>query len=207
MNPNFVEARELVIKAREAMRSGDKPSAWKLGEQAAMLVPDMEDAWLILAASDPDPNGALAYAQKALEINPSSTRARQAVEWSKGRIKPVLTPKEAAVGFVSIAPPIQQMTQPQPAARSNSRAWVYAAAFLGALICVVGAFAAYSAVTHPAFASFGYSVPTQENLWAPMKIAKAMNARRGNDSETMKIQPQPVNELFPVEFSDSKRAT
>lgn len=175
MNPKFVEARELIIKAREAMRRGDKPSAWSLGEQAALLVPDMEDAWLILAASDPDPNEALAYAQKALEINPSSTRAHQAVEWTKGRIKQAPAPKEAAVGFVSIAPPIQQ-TPPQPTAQSNSRSrtWMYAAAFLGVLICVVGAFAAYSAVTHPAFASIlnVNSVPTQENLWAPVEVAK-----------------------------------
>jgi lipoprotein-anchoring transpeptidase ErfK/SrfK len=173
MNPKFVEARELVIKAREAMRRGDKPSAWKLGEQAALLVPDMEDAWLILAASEPDPEEALAYAQKALELNPSSTRAPKAVEWAKGRIKPAPAPKAAAVGFVSIAPPIRQ-TAPQPVVKSNprSRTWMYAAVFLGILLCAVGVFAAYSAVTHPAFASFGKSVPTQENLWAPMKIAK-----------------------------------
>ena len=172
MNPKFVEARELIIKAREAMRRGDKPSAWRFGEQAALLVPDMEDAWLILAASDPDPNEALAYAQKALELNPSSTRAPKAVEWAMGRIKPAQAPKEAAVGFVSIAPPIQQPAQ--PSIQSNSRTWMYAAAFLGVLICVVGAFAAYSAVTHPAFASIVNvnNAPTQENLWAPVKIAK-----------------------------------
>src|SRR4030095_4093302 len=37
--------------------------------------------------------------------------------------------------------------------------------------------------------------------------AKAMNATRGNDSETMKTQPHPVNELLPVVLSDSKSAT
>ena len=176
MNPKFVEARELVIKAREAMRRGDKPSAWKLGEQAALLVPDMEDAWLILTAADPDPNEALAYAQKALEINPSSKRAHQAVEWARGRVQPAEALKEAAVGFVSLAPPIQQVPTPQPAAKSNprSRNWLYAAGILGLLICVVGAFAAYSAVTHPAFAALVNvnSVPTQENLWAPVEVAK-----------------------------------
>src|SRR6185436_13670874 len=37
--------------------------------------------------------------------------------------------------------------------------------------------------------------------------AKAMNASRGNDSETMKIIPHPVNELFRVWLSASKSET
>src|SRR5512142_2519649 len=103
MNTKFIEARELVIKAREALRRGDKPSAWKMGEQAAMLSPEMEDVWLILAASDSDPNEALAYAQKALEINPSSTRAHKAVEWATDQVKPTPVTNQAAVSFARIA--------------------------------------------------------------------------------------------------------
>src|SRR5688572_9747086 len=82
MNPKFIEAREYVVKAREALHRGDKVSARQLGEQAALRAPEMEDVWLILAASDPNPQDALAYAQKALQINPQSTRARQGVEWT-----------------------------------------------------------------------------------------------------------------------------
>ena len=179
MNPKFIEARDLLSKARESLRRGDKPAAWRLGEQAALLVPDMEDAWLILAAADPDPNESLAYAQKALELNPASTRARKGVEWSMGEIRKAKAAKEAAVGFVSIAPPIQEI--PQPQTKSNSNKLLYAAAFLGVLVCAVGIFAAYSAVTHPAFASIVKNVPTQENLWAPMEIAKpAVNPVHGN---------------------------
>ncbi|HEX9386803.1 MAG TPA: hypothetical protein VF918_10830, partial [Anaerolineales bacterium] len=62
MNHQFIEARELIVKAREALRRGDKPSARQLGEQAALLMPDLEDVWLVLAASDPNPHDALAYA-------------------------------------------------------------------------------------------------------------------------------------------------
>ncbi|NJC95914.1 MAG: hypothetical protein FIB03_06185 [Anaerolineae bacterium] len=60
MNTKFLEARELVTKAREALRRGDKESARGLGEKAALLMPEMEDAWLVLAASDPNPEDALA---------------------------------------------------------------------------------------------------------------------------------------------------
>ncbi len=77
MNTKFIEAREHLTKAREALRRGDKVSARQWGEKAALLAPDMEDAWLVLAASDPNPEDALAYAQKALEVNPESMRARR----------------------------------------------------------------------------------------------------------------------------------
>src|SRR5512147_2940393 len=87
MNMKSIEAHDLVVRAREALRRGDKPSARQLGERAALLAPDMENAWLILAASDPDPNEALAYAQKALELNPSSSRAHKAVEWATSQVK------------------------------------------------------------------------------------------------------------------------
>ncbi|HSJ88497.1 MAG TPA: L,D-transpeptidase family protein [Anaerolineales bacterium] len=181
MDPHFIEARELIVKAREAMRRGDKASAWKMGEQAALLAPDMENAWLILAASDPDPDEALAYAQKALQINPSSARAHKAVEWANDKLKqaasadlnpsPVL--HEAAVSFAQIAPvTITETPQPQP--KSDNRKWIYAASFLGLLLCVVLAFAAYSAVTHPAFASILHSAPAAKKAdhWAAMDLPK-----------------------------------
>jgi lipoprotein-anchoring transpeptidase ErfK/SrfK len=89
MNHQFIEARELIVKAREALCRGDKASARHLGEKAALLAPEMEDVWLVLAASDPNPQDALAYAQKALEINPQSTRAHRGVEWASSRLKQV----------------------------------------------------------------------------------------------------------------------
>ncbi len=175
MNPKFIEARELVLKAREALRHGDKPSAWKMGEQAALLAPDMEDVWLILAASDSDPREALAYAQKALEINPSSTRANKAVEWATNQMKQTQVTNEAAVSFARIAPAITPVAQtPQPKAKSSNRSLIYAASFFALLLCAVLAFAAYSAVTHPALASIlnNAPVPTRENHWASMQIPK-----------------------------------
>lgn len=170
MNPKFIEARDLLSKARESLRRGDKPTAWRFGEQAALLAPDMEDVWLILAAADPDPKEALAYAQKALELNPSSTRAHKGVEWARGQMQQAKAAKEAAVGFVGIAPAVHAI--PQTKTKSNSNSLLFATAVLGVLLCAVGIFAVYSAVTHPAFASIVKSAPTQENLWAPMEIAK-----------------------------------
>lgn len=172
MDTQNTEAHELIVQAREALRRGDKESALRLGEQAALLAPDLEDAWLILAASEPDPQDALAYAQQALEINPSSTRARQGVEWAMGQLKKAQAEHGASVSPAAV---LVERDDPPPVTRSGGRKFVYAASLLVLLMCAVVAFAAYTAVTHPAFASIVSRVaaPTHESLWAPVEVAKS----------------------------------
>jgi len=178
MNMKSIEAHDLIEKAREALRRGDKPSARQMGERAALLVPDMENAWLILAASDPDPNEALAYAQKALEINPSSGRAHKAVEWVTNQVKQAQAAASPSGDLrAALVTPVKIELipeTPQPKEKSSNRKIIYAASFLGLLLCAIVAFAAYSAVTHPAFASILNSVvvPTQEAQWARVQVAK-----------------------------------
>jgi lipoprotein-anchoring transpeptidase ErfK/SrfK len=184
MDMKFIEAREYVIKAREALRRGDKQSARQLGEQAALLAPHMEDVWLVLAASDANPQDALAYAQKALEINPHSTRARQAVEWASGRLNQVkvqnarvATEVNSQNAVVVPDPPkrVYREVIVSPQLISTKRVWPYA---VGAVVlaCAILGVAAYSAVTHPALASIVKNVRVpisqQEDLWAPVDIAK-----------------------------------
>ena len=49
MDPtNIIEAREFIVQARSALKNGNKESARDLGEKAALLAPDLEDAWLVL---------------------------------------------------------------------------------------------------------------------------------------------------------------
>jgi hypothetical protein len=183
MDPKYIKAHEIVAKARESLRRGDKGSARKLGEQVALLVPEMEDAWLVLAASDPNPQDALAYARKALELKPDSTRAQRAVEWASGRLKQapagnarvategsgrndripseVKIQKDAVASFPRFLP---QKAIPQPESKPQKRGWVYAAV-LGLLACMVLG-VAWSAISSPVFASLlkNAPVPTEENL-------------------------------------------
>ena len=189
MNPNFAQARESVVKAREALRRGDKETAQLLGEQAALLAPDLEDAWLILAASDPNPEDALAYAKKAREINPQSGRARKAVEWAEGRLNQARAGREAfaaTTAVVSLPVPVQRplpRETPEVVPTSNRRTLFYGAA-VGLLICTVFAFAAWSAVTSPALASIVERAPaaTQENLWASVDISKPSVTQLGSSA-------------------------
>ena len=192
MDAKYIKAHDHITRAREALRRGDKASARDLGEQAALLVPEMEDAWLVLAASDPNPQEALAYARKALELKPDSTRAQRAVEWAIGRVKQVpaekarvategSSRKEAIPSEVKIQKDavtafprfIPKQAEPQIESKPKKRTWVFAAA-LGLLVCVVFAVAAWSAFSSPVFASILNSAPapTQEDLWASVDVPK-----------------------------------
>jgi lipoprotein-anchoring transpeptidase ErfK/SrfK len=186
MNNQFIEARELIAKARESLRRGEKAAAQQLGERAALLAPDMEDVWLVLTASDPDPQDALAYAQKALQINPQSSRAHRAVEWATGRLKQVEALKELspvsplprrAEVAVSQKQHAYQTAVAMPALQTQGRNWLLPALLVGAGILFIGFIALFAVIAkYPALASIvsgiGVPAPTQENLWAPMDIAK-----------------------------------
>lgn len=183
MNNKFIEAREHIAKAREALRRGDKGSARKLGGQAALLAPEMEDTWLVLAASDPNPQDALAYAQKAREIKPESTRARRGVEWASGQLKQVqvgnirvaIEGSSQNDAITSLPKRVYREAIPYPQLKTNGQNWLYPALLIG-VGCIAVGFMAFFALTSPAFASLvsnvSAPVPTQENLWAPADIAK-----------------------------------
>ncbi len=185
MNHQFIEAREFIAKAREALRRGDHQSARQLGEQAALRAPQMEDAWLVLAASDPDPREALAYAHKALQLNPQSTRARKGVEWASDRLQQAKAQKDRSPVPQKVVPnPVGGVTGlPQkhayqtaivlPQLKSNGPNWLLPALLTGAGFVLVG-FILFFALTSPAFASLAKSLsaPRQEKLWAPAEVAK-----------------------------------
>jgi len=187
MNNQIVEARKLIANARESLRRGEKSSARQLGEEAALLAPDLEDVWLVLAASDPSREDALAYARKALELNPQSGRAQRAVEWASGRLQQAEVSQNRTVPPPAVLPnQVEAVTDlPQkrayqtaiamPALRPQGRNWLLPALLIGAGCMVVGLFALFI-LTRPAVASLVRSIsaarPAQENLWAPSDIVK-----------------------------------
>lgn len=188
MNTTFVEARKHIAKAREALQRGDKEAAWQLGRQAALAAPDMEDAWLVLVASDPSPQDAVAYARKALEINHQSPRARRGLEWALARVRQnklgnILVKQSTTLslspgpqsGLVGFPKRSNDGTIPGPQARTSGRKWFYSVLLMGAGLLVVGLLGLF-VLTRPVLASIASAitapVPTQEILWASADIAK-----------------------------------
>jgi len=182
MNTNIIEAREFIAKAREALKSGDKESARDLGEKAALLAPDMEDAWLVLTAADSNPEDALAYAQKALELNPASVRARKGVEWAMAKLKQAQAGNIGGLSTASVydekpvARPVKsEAKQSPPSAEkksNNKRNLIYVGVVVGLIVCIALGFAAWWAYNNLPFSPAKNSAPAQEILWAQVDIPK-----------------------------------
>jgi lipoprotein-anchoring transpeptidase ErfK/SrfK len=75
--------------ARQALLRGDRGEARRMARLAARLSPRWDAPWLVLAAVS-EPRAGLAYAVRALEINPASQAARGAIRWLVKRL-----PREA----------------------------------------------------------------------------------------------------------------
>ncbi len=86
MNPNLDVARTKLLQAQQAVRRGERASARRWAELAVSLDPSLEEAWLILAAVG-SPRASVAYLERALEINPTSQRARQGMAWAQNRLQ------------------------------------------------------------------------------------------------------------------------
>ena len=83
--------QEALNQAYAALQRGDKREARRLAQVAASMQPDSEEPWLILGAAA-QPHASLAYLKQALEINPTSERARGGLEWATRRLKEMEQP-------------------------------------------------------------------------------------------------------------------
>ncbi|HQU36299.1 MAG TPA: hypothetical protein PLR65_06925, partial [Anaerolineales bacterium] len=204
MNDNLSQSRELILQAREALRRNDRTTARALGEEAALLSPDFEDAWLILVASDDNPEDALAYARKAEELNPNSPRARRAVEWAEGKLnqakvgakrsEPVISQPQKGIPLVRESEPVQVKEESKP----RGRLLLFGGA-LGLLVCILLGVAAWMLFRSPSIASMLNNAPqpTQENLWAPVEIAKPLNDAAAQASPTAEL-PAQASPVVPI---------
>jgi len=78
---------ELLRGAQTALGKRQLGEARRLARRAVRLDPSSEAAWLTLAAVS-EPRPALAYAARALAVNPRSQPARRAIHWLVRRLPP-----------------------------------------------------------------------------------------------------------------------
>lgn len=78
--PAHDQVQEILRQAMKALASGEQMKARHLAIRAALLYPQLETPWLILAAVV-QPEASLTYLSRALEVNPSSERARRGMAW------------------------------------------------------------------------------------------------------------------------------
>lgn len=193
MNNRFIESREALTYAREALKSGAKEEAFQWAERAAKLAPQSEDPWLILTSVS-NPRESVQYARKALEANPNSPRAKKAMDWAMERVGNTAPQSKVSLGNVK---------QAQGAARSGTaKSPKKRSPILPILLIVVGCavfmFAAWSAVTSPVLASIlsissAPSQTVQRPSFAQVNIAKPSAAKPFVEV----IPPTAVDEVLP----------
>ena len=100
--------------AKKALRAGDIRAAKSLAKEAASLDLNQEEPWLLLAALAP-PKESIEFLNKALEVNPSSTLAREGMSWAISRYRnlPRLLPKQEPIVSANI--PEKAFTNYRPA--------------------------------------------------------------------------------------------
>jgi lipoprotein-anchoring transpeptidase ErfK/SrfK len=133
-NPEF---RHAVANAYQSLQRGDRAEARRWAERAAVLEPNAEEGWLLLAAVS-NPRAGLGYAQRALKVNPNSETARRA-------LRSVMKELEKT------APAQSPARSEQPSKPASRRGWLIPVAVVGLIVCVILAAALFRAA--PAVAS------------------------------------------------------
>ncbi len=135
MNDRDQQTQRALEKTRQAMRSHDTVAARRWAQQAAALAPDLEDPWLWLAAVA-SPKASLSYLQRALQINPASSRARSGIHWALKRLR--TEPAPAVPDIKKVPPKIPaRAADYTPASKGFSRHWLATSLVLLALVSVL----------------------------------------------------------------------
>lgn len=78
------QAFEAVRAAKKAIAERNHTDAHRYARLAIQYDPNLEDSWLVMAATA-SPRASVEYLQKALEINPKSSRAMAGMQWALKR--------------------------------------------------------------------------------------------------------------------------
>jgi lipoprotein-anchoring transpeptidase ErfK/SrfK len=114
MKTEISQTEHALQQAQIALRAGDKRTARRWAEQAAALAPDHEEPWLFLAALA-TPRASIAYLDRALEISPTSQRARKGMHWAITRYRTSPPPSQPKRKIISHVITPQALTRQRPA--------------------------------------------------------------------------------------------
>jgi lipoprotein-anchoring transpeptidase ErfK/SrfK len=215
MNPNHIAAFRAIEEAQKAMRAHDRHLARRYAVQAVQLAPELEEAWLIMAALAA-PRASVAYLEKALEINPKSERAHKGMVWAVKRLREEQTHQTAKIPVAAPrpAPPVGQ-TAPVRVARpiapqipalsggrspqSKGRSIPYTTIAI-ILVCLLAVFAIWQGAT-PALALLNNAAsPAQGGVgWSQVELAKPTYTQ----TPTPTFTPTPTNTPTPTETPTS----
>jgi lipoprotein-anchoring transpeptidase ErfK/SrfK len=205
MDSQSIPPSQALKEATDALDRGDKHAARSWAQLAASLAPDMEEPWLILAAVA-RPRASIAYLERALEINPESTRARAGLVWAHQRHarQPQSTRRTVPAASVQVRPltqikPTMQSGQPALQIPANAVARVRFSIPLLVLIlavCLIAAWAFWPGAGSSASASIlgnpGSSQDSQILAWLPAGLVKPTDTPLPTATATPTATPSPT---------------
>ena len=153
MKPDPEVLRRILLNAHQALQRGERHSARRWAERAVELVPDSEDAWLILAAVA-SPRASINYLEQALKINPNSQRAQKGMQWALERLRaqqpetpdgsvvsePILQPEQQGVFPQELDQPAQPSMLPSSRPLVKLRLPILIVLFIAICVGAVWAF-------------------------------------------------------------------
>ena len=176
MNTSHATAIEYLQNSQKAYEQGDLAQARRWAQQAVRLEPHSEDAWLWMGAIA-SPRASVGYLERALEINPASTRARQGLAWARKRIsagqmaetRPHKVQRVVRPYPVSVPPPAAPPQKPKSRTRLNLSSVLIG---LMVLCLAVGLIALLNTSSARAFLR-GQGTPVAAQPWASVQIDEA----------------------------------
>lgn len=211
-----------LIQAARAKAAHNRPEARRLAEEAARLDTASEEPWLILGAIS-EGEESLNFLKRALELNPTSPRARQGIRWALQRMRQ--TGKTTPPAGLEPAPQPAAPASPQalPAPPTPPRPFVPASipssafvrrrqAFLPwAILAVLVIAAALFLLGNPAFSLNGSAAAGNPLAGNPLAVAQAWidkSTRTPTPTPTETPTPTPTDTPTPtVTFTPTATAT
>jgi lipoprotein-anchoring transpeptidase ErfK/SrfK len=201
-----IQPSQALNQAINALQRGDKHAARTWAQIAAALLPDIEEPWLILAAVA-KPQASIAYLERALAINPESTRARAGLVWAHQQhalqqtqlTRRVVPSSSATAGQstpISLTTPSgKPVFQTSPKAPAGRRILIpLILVILAVCLIAVAAFwpVAGSSVSAAILGNPGSSQDNQILSWLPVGLVKPTDTPLPTASPTTIATPSPT---------------
>jgi len=170
MAHNSDPSSQALKRAIAALKAGNRREARRWTERAISISPQNEEAWLTLAAIA-SPRASLAYLERALEINPHSSRARKGMDWARGRLEElhggITQPTK-----IDLAPTrsVSTPTRPTPTKPTSTRP--HPSIFLWASILIFACLVAFTWFTVPAYTRITRQFVRVFNQAGPLELAQ-----------------------------------
>jgi lipoprotein-anchoring transpeptidase ErfK/SrfK len=201
-----IQPSQVLNQAINALQRGDKHAARTWAQIAVALLPDIEEPWLILAAVA-KPQASIAYLERALAINPESTRARAGLVWAhqqhaRQQTQPIRRVVPSSSGTAGQSTPISSTTPSgqtvfQTPSKAPPRRRILIPILLVVLTACLIAVAAFwpvadSSVSAAILGNPGSSQDNQILAWLPAGLVKPTDTPLLTASPTTIATPSPT---------------